>query len=225
MYNWIIENKELIKIFYGLIVGFICLIIVMKTNKLFHLSLHQGIRYFRNAFFFYGLAFLSRYILGAFVIYGYITDYSFLIKIIFEFFMVMGGFFLLYSLLWKKLESSEKSYDSSLLNAKIFLFYLMTSVIVILDHLWNSYNFMFISQILIFVFLTIISYLNYQKNGSRHQFLKFYFIAMLLSLIAWILNSILGYFDWSKGILINIYVINIIFFLLFLYGVIKLTSK
>ena len=225
MYDWIITNKELLKIFYGLVLALVCLIIVLKTHKLFKLSLHQGIRYFRNAFFFYCLAFLSRYILGALNYYGYLADYSFLTKVLFEFFLVMGGFFLLYSLLWKKIEPFGADYDSSLFNAKILLFYFMTFIIVALDYLWVSYNFMIISQIIIFLSATAISYLNYARNGSRHQFLKFYFIAILLSLIAWILNSSLQYFDWSRGILINVYILNIIFFLLFLYGVIKLSSN
>lgn len=222
-YNWVIENKELLKVIYGLIILLICFVIVVKTHKLFRLSLHQGIRYFRNAFLFYGLAFLSRYILGALATYGYITYYTFAIKIFFEFFLVMAGFFLLYSLLWKKME--PKPYDSSLFNPTIFLFYLMTFVVVALDYLWWTYYFMFLSQILLFIFTSGISYVNYQKNKGRHKFIKFYFASMVLSLLAWILNSALEYFEWSKGILINIYFLNIIFFLLFLWGVIKITSK
>lgn len=225
MYDWIIENKELIKIFYGLILGLICFIIVLRTDKLFRLSLHQGIRYFRNAFLFYTLAFVARFLLGALASYGYITTYAFSIKIIFEFFLVMAGFFLLYSLLWKKFEPGEKPYDSSLLNKNILIFYIMAFVIVILDYLWQVYYFMFSSQIFIFIFGIIVSYINYKKNGSRHKFLKFYFVAMVLSLLAWILNSVLAFFDWRKEILINVYVLNLIFFLLFLYGVIKITSR
>ena len=96
LYNFIVENKEIIKLFYGLVISLICFFIVFRTNKLFQLSSHQGIRYFRNAFFFYGIAFFARYLFGAIAHYGYITTYTFTIKIIFEFFLVMGGFFLLY---------------------------------------------------------------------------------------------------------------------------------
>ena len=62
-YLWIIENKDLLKVFYGLLIGAICVVIVVRTDRLFKISLHQGIRYFRNAFLFYGAAFFSRYIL------------------------------------------------------------------------------------------------------------------------------------------------------------------
>ena len=49
---------------------------------------------------------------------------------------------------------------------------------------------------------------------------------MLLGLSAWILNAIVGvYLNWSRSGLINIYLLNIIFFLLFLYGVLKVTRR
>ncbi|MDP2628455.1 MAG: hypothetical protein Q8P15_00990 [Nanoarchaeota archaeon] len=224
IYNWVIQNKEMFKIFYGLIIALICFVIVLKTNRLFKLSFHQGIRYFRNAFFFYGIAFLFRYIFGALAFYGYIT-YQFWIKMLFEFFLVMGGFFLLYSLLWKKIEPEHKPFYSSLLNFNIVIFYLMAIVIVVLDYLWKSYSFMFISQIILFICMSIVTGIKIKKDKGKHKFLKFYFTAIILILVAWILNSALQFFAWSKGVLIDIYIINIIFFLLFLYSVIKITSK
>ena len=226
MYNFIIENKELIKPLYALMVGLICLIVVIKTDRLFRLSFHQGIRYLRNAFFFYGLAFITRYFLGATYVCNFIENYSNLINIIFEYFLIMAGFFLLYSLLWKKIEVSGKDYSSSLFNPRIFLFYFMTFVIVILDYIWGTRSFMFFSQIVLFAFATVISYSNYKKNGKQHRFLKFYFIAMVLSLLAWLSNSVAAlYFKWNQGILMGVYTLNIIIFFLFLYGVIKVTRK
>lgn len=225
VYDLIIQNKELLKIFYALAIGLICTIIVVKTNRLFQLSLHQGIRYFRNAFLFYGLAFIIRYLGGAMFFSSYLgSSYFFTIKILFEFFLVMAGFFLLYSLLWKKFEVVGKGAFSSLFNSKILIFYAMAFMIVVADSIWKTYSFMFFSQILLFFIAAIISYLNYKKNGKQHKFLKFYFVAMVLSLIAWMLNAVASLFlNWSQGILINVYVINIIIFLLFLFGVVKLT--
>ena len=225
MYEFFIENKEWLKIVYSLLITIICAIIVIKTDKLHKLSLHQGIRYFRNAFFFYGIAFIIRYIGGAFFTYVHLSNYSILINIFFEYFVIMAGFFLLYSLLWKKVETSSIHSRSSLFNLKIALFYLMTFIIVSLDFIWKAYYFMFASQILLFAFAVGISYSNYKNNGKKHSFLKFYFIAMVLSLIAWILNSLIALsLDWNQGILMNIYGINIIIFVLFLYGVVKITN-
>ena len=218
VYNWIVGNKELVKIFYALIIVFICTVIVIKTDRLFRISLHNGIRYFRNAFFFFGVGFMSRYFLKGF------PDY-YVNKIIFEFFMIMAGCFLLYSLLWKRIESFEMDYSSSLFNPYILVFYLMSFIIVFADYLWLNYYGMFGSQIVLFGFASIISYINYQKNKSR-PFLKFYFIAMILSFTAWLLNAgASSLLNWNQGILIAIYFLNIIIFLVFLFGVMRVTAR
>jgi len=102
IYNFIAQNRELFRFLYSIIVAFICFIIVLKTDRLFRISSHQGIRYFRNAFFFYGLAFIFRYILGNPVYFNQM-------RLVFEFFMIMGGFCLFYSLLWKRFEHSKET--------------------------------------------------------------------------------------------------------------------
>ncbi len=218
MLEWIIENKELLKFFYTFIIAGICAIIVIKTDRLFSLSSYQGIRYLRNAFLFYGAGFIIRSLLEI----KYLP-YR-VIQILFEFFLIMAGFFLLYSLLWKKFKTPVKS--SSLFNPWVIVFYLMALVIALVDNLWKTYTLMFFSQILLFIVASIISFRNYIENGKKHKFLKFYFAAMMLSLTAWILNALVAsYFQWDQGLVINIYGLNIIIFLLFLYGVIKVTRK
>jgi len=217
-YNLIAENIELFRFFYSMLIAFICLVIVIKTDRLFRISFHQGIRYFRNAFFFYGVAFILRYLLTD-------TPYFFLIRAFFQFFIIMAGFFLLYSLLWKRFEKSKGS-KSSFFNPVIFIFYMITLIIISLDYLWNVYYFMFFSQIILFGIATIISYKNYRQKGAEYNFLKLYFIVMVLNFFAWIFNLVFGtFFGWRLRWLANVYALNIIVFLIFLYGVIKLTKK
>ncbi len=227
MFDFIIANKEIFKIFYALVIGFVCAVIVIRTDKLFRISLHKGIRYFRNAFFFYAIAFVVRYFLGSPLIYGFVgKNYVTLINFVFEFFLIMAGFFLLYSLIWKKIEESKEDYYSSLFNTKISVFYFMALIIAILDYSWSTRYFMFLSQIILFGFATIIAYNNYIKNGKKRKFLKFYFIAMVLSFLAWLSNAVAAlYLEWNQLILIESYILNVIIFLLFLYGVIKITGK
>lgn len=217
LYNFIAQNRELFRFVYSVVIALICLIIFLKTERLFRISSHQGIRYFRNAFFFYGCAFVTRYLLG-------ISNYFTLIKTVFEFFMIMGGFFLFYSLLWKRFEGSKEI--SSLFNSKIIIFYVLAFIIVVLDYLWGGYNFMFFSQIILFSFAGMVSYINYKKGGEQHKFLKLYFIVMILNFMGWVLNFIFASFlGWRLRWVANIYVINVIIFLIFLYGVIKVTKK
>ena len=215
LYNFVAVNTDLLRFVYSMFIAFICLIIVIKTDRLFRISSHQGIRYFRNAFLFYGVAFVLRYLLNTDGYYG-------LIKAGFQFFMIMGGGFLLYSLLWKKFER-DKEHDSSLFNPGIIIFYIFALIIVGLDYLWGGYNFMFLSQIILFFFASIISFKNY--NTKRHGFLKLYFIVMVLSFFAWTANFVFSHFFNRLRWLANVYVLNIIVFLILLYGVIKITRK
>jgi hypothetical protein len=223
LYSIILENKFMLEIAYAFLISLICAVIVFKTDKFFKLSLHQGIRYFRNAFLFFGLAFIGRYIFG--VLSDMDFDYVSVVQVTFEYLLVMAGFFLLYSLVWKKFESPKEKYFSSLFNTKVAIFHIMALVIAVLDNLWQTYNFMFFSQIIIFFYISILSYINYRKDMGKHKFPKFYFIAMILGLGVWILNFVAEtYLQWNHGILIDIGIINIIFFALFLYGVIKVTK-
>ena len=220
LYGFALENKEILKLVYALIIVLVCVVIVFKTNKLFRLSSHNGIRYFRNAFFFYGVGFVVRYVLGSKMIFP-IFPFS-VIGVLFEFFFVMAGFFLIYSLMWKKFESPETDYTSSLFNSKIFIFYVLALLIVVLDSLWSTNTFMFFSQIIVFAFNSFISYSNHKKRKGK-PFLRFYFLAMLLAFFAWALNAVAEiYFNWNQAIIINIYILNLVFFLLFLFGVSKI---
>lgn len=225
IYDVVWQNKEIFKLIYTIIVGLICFTIVLRTNRLFKLSMHRGIRYFRNAFFFYGLAFIMRYILGLASFIGNFNElYPFIIKGVFEFFLIMAGFSLVYSLLWKKFEP-VKGFHSSLFNLRMFLLYLLAIVIVILDYLWKTYFFMFLLQVVLFTFASLISLFKY-KTSKEKGLLKLYVIVIFLNLLAWITNFLVAtFFEWHKGGVIGLYVLNIIIFILLLYGVMNVTKK
>ena len=216
-YQFIAQNKIWFRSIYSVLIAIICLIIVFKTDRLFRISSHQGIRYFRNAFFFYFLGFSVR---------GFLTSpfYLGLSKFAFEFFMIMGGFFLLYSLFWKKIETAKET--SSLFNIKTIIFYILSLFLVYFDYLWGGYNFMFLSQIALFLFASVISYNNYLSKGKEHKFLKLYFVVMVLNFAVWVLNFIFAnYLGGRLRWLTNIYVLNVIIFIIFLYGVMKFTKR
>ena len=218
---FILQNKWILELLYALLIASICFIIFLKTDKFFRLSLHHGIKYFRNAFLFYGVAFVTRYIFGVFSDFS--IDYSDILRVFFEYFLIMAGFFLLYSLVWKKFDTEK---DSSMFNGRIIVFHAIALVIAVLDNLWGTYLFMFASQIIVFLSASLISYSNYRKNGKKHKFLNFYFVTMLMGLAAWVMNLLVAfYFHWRHMVLLDIGIINTIFFLLFLYGVIKITKN
>jgi len=224
----IVQNRELMKLIYALIITLICIVITFKSDRIYRLSSYRGIRYFRNAFFFYGIAFVIRYFAGSglFNPLANVMECHILVKMFFEFFLVMAGFFLLYSLLWKKIESYRETYASSLLNMKVLLFYLMAVLIVSLDYLWNSYIFMFTSQILVFALTFAISLVNYHERGKNRKFLKFYCFSMFLALVAWMLNALAAmWLNWNIAVVMTVYLLNILMFLIFWIGIVRVTKR
>lgn len=218
LYEWVLTNKELLKVTYALVICFICAVIVLKTDRMFKLSDYQGLRYFRNAFFFYGLAFFVRFILGSVSTLAENSVYFF------EFFIIAAGFFLLYSLIWKRIER-EKSYHS-FLNVRSGVLYTVALLIVLLNLILNTSFFMYFSQIALFMAMSFISYQKWKKGGEKHLFLRYYSIIMILGLIAWILNMALDYFlNWNKVIQMGVYGLNILFFIFFLYVITKITKS
>ncbi len=236
LYDLIIANRELLKVFFTVVILTICAIIVFKTHKLFKFSFHQGIRYFRNAFLFYFLAFLTRHILTEIYDHGAVLvellSYAFVVKIVYEFFLVMAGFFLLFSLFWKRFEKKESSV-SSLFNLKIILFYGLALIIALLDYTWSTLYFMFLSQIVLFSFAGGACFIKYIENEKAGNFLKMYLLVIVLNLALWTINFIvlssfhfsLESSSWHQIGNIGVYSLTIITFSLFLYSVVRATKK
>ena len=222
--EWILSNKETLKLVYALVIFSICAVVVLKTDRLFKLSDYQGLRYFRNSFFFYGLAFFSRFILGGISEISQKSIYFFNTKFLFEFFIVVAGFFLLYSLVWKIFEKSKL--HNSLFNLIAGSFYFIGFFIGFSDFFLESSILMYLSQIILFLFLAGISYSNFSKQEGNLNFLRNYFIITLFGLISWILNLFLEYFPYGNPFVqIWIYGLNILFFVFFLYAITKITEN
>jgi hypothetical protein len=224
LFDWILTHGEILKIVYAMIICFICATIVLKTNRLFKLSDYQGLRYFRNSFFFYGLAFFIRFILGGISdLSGNFLNTSYLL-VFFEFFIITAGFFLLYSFTWKYAEYKGNYY--SLFNPKAGIFYILAFLIAGLDYMFSTGFFMYASQIILFIVMGFISYSKLVSEKKKHKSMKYYFIVILLGLFAWILNMLLEYSpNLNKVIPAAVYSINILFFAFFFYVITKITRN
>jgi hypothetical protein len=222
IYNILLNNKNFLEYIYAFIISCISLMILFKTDRYFRLSLHNGLRYFRNSFLFYGLAFFWKFILADLTNLN--TTSIFFSQFIFEYLLIMGGLFLLYSLIWKKFDLHKITY-SSLINSKIVFLHLIAIILSLFDSFFESYKFLFISQILIFSFSIILFFKNYKKNEKKSSLPKIYILALSLGLIAWILNFFTAkFFKWNTLLLIDIGILNIIFFILILFSIFRITK-
>lgn len=217
--EWIYENKELLKTLYALLLMFLCAIIVLKTDRLFKLSDHQGLRYFRNYFFFCGIAFVFRFLISS-----SLKSYNFLAIILYEFFILVASFSLFYSLTWKTL--GPKKNHHSLLNFRMAIFYVVSLSMALLDWIYNTSLILSFSQIIIFLVMLFISYKNYSTNGKDYFFLRLYLFAMLISLVLWIFTFYFSLYGQNNSAAqIIFYGINLLFFLIFFGGTMRVTQN
>lgn len=227
-YTMVFDELQIIGLetIYALLVILPSLLIFSKTRKLFRFSNYKGIKYFSNAFLFFAIGFILRY----FVVLNKIisgnllaTIQSFdLLLIAMEFFMIVPGMFLLYALVWKNFE--HLLYSKKPVNLAIFLMYFVALLLAVLDYVFSTFLFLFVSQIILFSVASVIAYTNYRVK--RQYFKQFYFISMFLFLVMVVVNLIAQYTINNFPIMrFYVYVITVVVVFLFLHITNKLTKS
>ena len=212
----------IIEIFYSLIIIISSLLIYFSTIEIYKLSSHKGLKYFRNAFLFFALAYFFRFVIQFIIIIfnlqrifhfhpyaiGLITLFVFMYA------STMAMFYLLYSVMWKKLPKAyENIYALHLIALVISLISISTQHVLILLGL----------QAFVLLFISIESYESYEKSKNR-KISSLYVIYMML-FIFWILNIVdILVPDFFRPIQLLIYTISSGLFLLVLYKVLKIGS-
>lgn len=210
------------EIIFSLIVVITCTLIYFKTKELYDLSSYKGIKYFGNAFLFFGIAFLSRLVLRLFAIisFGTRNPFDFLYfnlgYLIFLYAGLMAGFYLIYSSLWKHLKNPEEIgwffHPIAATIASIFIIFLFGSATLLL-------------LILIFLLAALLAYSSEKSSRKKEGLGKLYILYILL-FIAFIANAASQFFiRISDEASIILYTISSVLFLVILYRVVRVTKK
>lgn len=174
------------EVIYSFIIILCSLMIYFGTKELYELSSYKGLKYFRNAFLFFAIAYFFRsiikFLLSFFDVKGIIDFPQRVFGImtgpialfIFMYFSSMAIFYLLYSASWKNFK--EKKYT-------IYIFHFFAFVIALLSIIFRD-PLIYLGLNLILLGLTFYTiYLAKEKKG-KHPFYKVY----LLLTLFWILN-------------------------------------
>lgn len=96
---------------YTVIVVYLCFMIYYKTRELYNLTKHEGIKYFRMTFLFFGFAFLFRFLFIFLMLMGATFDIHLSREILMIFPFVLNGYFstmgilsLTYSIILKQIQ-------------------------------------------------------------------------------------------------------------------------
>jgi hypothetical protein len=211
------------EILYSFVIIVCSLMIYFGTRELYELSSHKGIKYFRQAFLFFALAYFFRSFIKLLVFYFNVPGLYQIPRVLFSplisqatlflfmYFSFMAVFYLVYSLMWKNWNGN-----------KIFIFHVV-AILMALAVLSRDALIYIGLNLLLFVFVLFVFI--YSHNHSKNKMRKLYVIYFLL-LFFWILNIIdillprvLIYFQLS------IYLFSLVIFLIILYKTLKATGN
>jgi len=213
-----------IEILYSVIIISVCLIIYFSTKEIYKLTSHKGVKYFRNTFLFFAIAYSFRFLARPFAFMLQLFETikispllsRTVILIVFVYASTMALFYLIYSILWKKLDKTILS--------KNYLLHLAALILAIIAVFVKPELFL-LFQLVAIIFTSVIVYLDYNKSKEKKIPYPLYIIYALL-IIFWIFNIlstiIPNFFRTTQTLL---YLISTVLFLIIFYKVITKIKK
>lgn len=208
-----------IEVLYSFVIIVCALLIYFGTKELYKLTSYQGIKYFRLAFLFFSISYIFRSLIKLVMLVfvpKQIMHFSpmFLGPIslfLFMYFSSMAVFYLLYSVLWKKLEEKK---------GKIFVFHVLAIVIAIISLLFNDFLSYLILNLFLLIFVAVIFIISSKsrkpkKKSGMHFIYFLLFIFWILNILDILVPNIFSIFQ------LVIYLASISIFLTILYKVLK----
>ncbi|MFA5070928.1 MAG: hypothetical protein WC511_00990 [Candidatus Pacearchaeota archaeon] len=210
------------ELIYSFVIMLCSLMVFFGTKQIYELSSHKGIKYFRLAFLFFAVAYFARYFIKFFLMafgvgslhelsYLFFDPTGILTTFIFMYLSSISVFYLLYSVVWKKLEDK-----------KIYLVHIAAILIAFVSILSRDGIFLLFVNLFLFIIVSLTFY--FARRNSKKKKHTFYAVYMLL-VFFWILNILdILIPSFFQGFQIIIYLFSISIFLTILYRVIKKTG-
>jgi len=213
-----------IEVIYSIVIMIISLLIYYRTKELYKLSQHQGIKYFRLTFLFFGLS----YGFKLFINYFKLTIgnnfpmhmFPYNLSLIITYTTSMAFLSLIYSLVWKKYKLKDN----------IFVLHTIALIITLSSIMQKGREGILcfaLIQIIFFIIALIISITHLIKQRKKHKKTKLNIhIIYLLFLVSWIFNILATILSITVSILTGtiIYSISFVLLLIILIRIYNLTK-
>ncbi len=211
------------EILYSFIIIVCSLMIYYGTKEIYELSSYKGVKFFRQAFLFFALAYFFRSFIKLIIFYFNVHGIfsispkllnplvSQITLILFMYFSTMAIFYLLYSVIYKKWNYEHR----------IYLFHITAVVLAIFSVISrNPFSYLGLN-ILLLVFVLFVVYVSYKNSKKKTKGHNLYVIYLLL-LFFWILNIIdILIPTFFQNFQLIIYLASSGIFLFMLYKVLK----
>jgi len=187
--------------------------IYFLTKEVYKLSAHKGIKYFREAFLFFALAFFFRFIVNTLFMTRRVHHFfdlaprifGMLAGLLFMYASLIAIFYLLYAIIWKHFKN------------KIWVFHIIALLIAVLTIITRNPFLILLIQLVVLVIMILLSLLKHK--GHFHILYLLLFIFGILNIIGILIPG------FMIALQLAIYLTSIILFFLILYKVIKIMMK
>jgi hypothetical protein len=163
---------------YTIVVMFLCAAIYYKTRDIYEISRHEGIKHFRNAFLFFGLAYLTRFLLHFLMITRLAMEIDFGHRLVHFSFLALTGYFssmaifqIIYCTVWKRISA----------NSFIFIANTIAILFSVISIITRSPQILTALQTLLLILGAILIYVG--RKGPAHSRGLY-----MLTMVLWLLN-------------------------------------
>ncbi|MCA9488250.1 MAG: hypothetical protein KC516_04805 [Nanoarchaeota archaeon] len=206
------------EVLYAFVIILACLMIYFGTRELYKLSSHKGIKYFRESFLFLAIAFFFRFLLKFLLLFFdarkvveiYPAALAGISLFIFLYFNLIAIFYLLYSVVWKKLKNPKYG---------VAIIHIAAVVISLVTIFFNELKFYLGVNILLLIALGLILFaFSREGKGKLNLVYMLFFLFLTLNSLEILIPEVLETFELA------IYFISLGVFLLLGYKVIRKTG-
>ena len=205
---------------YSFVIIICSLMIYYATQEMYELSSYKGIKYFRQAFLFFAIAYFFRYFIIFFLaffnienLFGLsIQSIISLSMMIFMYSSSMAVFSLLYSVMWKKWNHTK---------IKNYIFNILAIAIAFVGITFRQIGFSLLLNIIFFIFVAFVLLVAYQNSKTKKAGKSLLIIYILLfgffflNIIEILIPQFLQVYK------LGIYLASILLFMSILYKVLK----
>ncbi len=193
-----------------------CFSIYFKTKETYELTRYQGIMYFRKAFLFFGLSYAMRF-LFSFLMFSRMAFDLILPRELFVplfilplgYFSTIGIFYLIFSLIWKKLDNKKV----------LFLGHGIAVVLSVLSFITRSHLILLLLQSILLIIAAALSFTTHKGRKKISQIKILYLLILALWLIdLWIIDR---RHPFSLSIQLASYLISLLVFIAIYYKISK----
>ena len=205
------------EIIYSFVIIVCSLMIYFGTKKIYDLSSYKGIKYFRQAFLLFAIAYFFRFLIEFTVAYLNINEIfnlyplvlGYIAIFIFMYLSSISIFYLIYSVSWKKWKAKST----------LYIFHAIAVIVALASIIFMDEIFYIGLNIILLIYAAFAIYFSRKNQKSKKN--NFYIVYILL-LIFWILNALTifipAFFDSLK---LSVYLASSCIFLIILYKVLK----